>query len=102
MTSFELSDYLQKSVDILILDVREAYELDICKFEKFLHIPMMSIPNRIAEIPTDVPVVLVCHLGVRSGMAYQYLTQRGFQNIHDLTGGIDLWAATIDSNMKRY
>ena len=102
MTSFELQELLSLSKDLQILDVREASELEICEFDKALHIPMMEIPKFLDEIPKDKPVIVVCHLGVRSAMTVRYLQENGFDNIHDLLGGIDHWAKNIDPLMQQY
>ena len=102
MTSSELKNLLNQSKDLLILDIREGYELDICHFENALHIPMMQVPHSLNQIPKDKPVVVTCHLGIRSAMTVRYLRENGFDNIHDLLGGIDHWAKNIDPSMKQY
>lgn len=102
MTTFELQNLLKHSVDLLILDVRENFELDICNFDNALHIPMMQIPLAISQIPQDKPVVVTCHLGIRSQMTVNFLKEKGFENIHDLIGGIDHWAKNCDPLMQQY
>ncbi len=88
--------------DPLILDVREPFELEICAFESALHIPLQSIPTRMAEIPKDRPVVVVCHHGVRSANAMAFLNEQGWTNLSNLEGGIHAWALEIDPNMAQY
>ena len=102
MTSFELQEQLNLSKDLQILDVRESSELEICEFDKALHIPMMEMPKFLDKIPKNKPVVIVCHLGIRSAMTVRYLQEKGFDNIHDLLGGIDHWAKNIDPLMQQY
>lgn len=86
----------------VVLDVREPWEVELCSIDGSLHIPMGELPERIAEIPTDQPVVLVCHHGLRSGHATAWLRARGFDKAINLAGGIDAWARRIDPTMKVY
>jgi rhodanese-related sulfurtransferase len=85
-----------------VLDVREAGELAICRFEGSLHIPMSDIPTRINELPTDHPLVVICHHGARSQMIVDFLRKAGFDNAVNLDGGIEAWAYEIDPSMQRY
>ena len=48
------------------MDIREPEEVAICQIENSMHIPMMQILNRLDDLPIDKPIVLYCHLGVRS------------------------------------
>ncbi|MBS2097496.1 molybdopterin-synthase adenylyltransferase MoeB [Carboxylicivirga linearis] len=79
---------LQNNVPVMI-DVREAEEVANSKIEGSVHIPMAQIPDRQNEIPKNVPVVIYCHLGIRSKHVIQFLQQQGFTNLINLTGGID-------------
>src|SRR5580704_9119775 len=40
----------------MVLDVREARELDICQLEGALHVPMAEIPARVDDLPTNQPL----------------------------------------------
>lgn len=85
-----------------VLDVREAWELDICKLEDCLHIPLGDLARRIDELPLDRPLVVVCHTGRRSLMATQFLRSAGMDQATNLTGGVETWATDIDPSMPRY
>ncbi|MBA3581017.1 MAG: sulfurtransferase [Gammaproteobacteria bacterium] len=85
----------------LVLDVREASEWAICHIEGALHIPMGEITRRYQELPDDLPIVVMCHHGMRSLQVAHYLQQQGF-NVANLAGGIDAWAQEIDAQMTRY
>jgi rhodanese-related sulfurtransferase len=86
----------------IVLDVREARELDVCRLEGALHIPMAEVPARTEELPTDRPLVVVCHHGARSQMIVDFLRDAGFDNAVNLDGGIDARACDIDPSMPRY
>jgi len=53
-------------------------------------------------LPKDAMIVIYCHHGVRSRQAGQQLLEAGYTNVHNLTGGIDAWSATVDSSVARY
>ena len=88
--------------DTLLLDVREYWEYDICHINGSLHIPMGEIINRLNEIKKNKILIVVCHHGIRSGVVGQYLSNHGFLNVLNLTGGIDKWAKEMDEDMPRY
>lgn len=87
---------------IAILDVREPWELDLARFPDAIAIPLMTLPARVGEVPTDRPVIVVCHHGMRSHKAMSWLRQNGVANAINLEGGIDAWARQIEPTMGVY
>jgi rhodanese-related sulfurtransferase len=85
-----------------LLDVREPREVEICAIAGSLFIPMQQIPVRLAELPCEHPLIIMCHHGSRSDTVAQFLRGNGFSNIHNLAGGIDAWAALMEPGMPRY
>jgi rhodanese-related sulfurtransferase len=79
--------------DAYLLDVREPDEWEAGHAPGAHHLPMMEVPARIAEIPTDRDVVVVCRSGGRSGQVVSYLTGNGWDNVRNLDGGMQSWAA---------
>ncbi len=46
------------NTDVLLLDVREAHELqDLGTVEGHLHIPIDQLPDRLGELPRDKPIL---------------------------------------------
>jgi rhodanese-related sulfurtransferase len=86
----------------MVLDVREARELDICQLEGAVHVPMAEIPARVVDLPTNQPLVVLCHHGARSQMVVDFLRDAGFDNAVNLEGGIEAWACEIDQSIRRY
>jgi len=80
--------------DAYLLDVREPDEWQAGRIAQAHHLPMMEIPARLAEIPRDGDVVVVCRSGGRSGQVVAYLGQQGWDNVFNLVGGMQSWAAT--------
>ncbi|NTU66212.1 MAG: rhodanese-like domain-containing protein, partial [Chloroflexi bacterium] len=46
--------------------------------------------------------VLYCHTGSRSWQAAYLLERMGFQQVYNLSGGIEAWSIHVDPNMPRY
>jgi phage shock protein E len=84
---------LQDRSDVVMIDVREPYEFDAGHVADTTLIPMGEVPARLAEIPKDKTVVLVCRSGNRSGQVTEYLKGQGYSNIHNMEGGIVAWQA---------
>jgi rhodanese-related sulfurtransferase len=73
-----------------ILDVREPDEVVRARVDGAQHIPLGSLVERLAEVPRDRTVYVMCHVGGRSAQATQYLEAQGFDAV-DVTGGIVAW-----------
>ena len=77
--------------DVVVLDVREQWEYDEGHIPGVVHLPMNEVPARLDEIPTDQTVVLTCRSGNRSSQVTKYLEENGFDNVHNMEGGIVAW-----------
>jgi rhodanese-related sulfurtransferase len=77
--------------DVVMLDVRTPEEYAQGHIPGVVPIPLNQVPNRLAEIPKDKTVVVTCHSGNRSSQAAQLLRQRGYDNVHNMLGGIVAW-----------
>jgi rhodanese-related sulfurtransferase len=86
----------------LVLDVREDWERAAARLPDTLDIPMMEIPQRLAELPRDRDIVVMCHGGVRSMKVARFLAQSGFSQVANLTGGIHAWACDVDPSTGTY
>ena len=93
---------LDRGESVLILDVREPFEIALAAFPGANHIPMGDIPSRLTELDPDQETVVVCHHGVRSAQVAMYLAQMGFERVLNLAGGIDAWSEDADPSTPRY
>ncbi|CAA9398129.1 MAG: Thioredoxin [uncultured Nocardioides sp.] len=75
-----------------VLDVREADEYAAGHVPGAVHVPMNEVPSRVAELPTDQQLLVICQVGGRSRQVVQFLQAQGLDaaNVSDGTGG---WAA---------
>ena len=80
--------------DAYLLDVRDPDEWTAGHAPGAHHVPMMEVPARLEEIPADSDVVVVCRMGGRSAQVVTYLANQGWDNVRNLDGGMEDWAAT--------
>ncbi|MHB8627714.1 MAG: rhodanese-like domain-containing protein [Aggregatilineales bacterium] len=102
ITPKELKQRLDAGEAITVIDVREPWELKIARLDFAQHIPMNDILERIGEVPRDVPVAIMCHVGGRSAQVTDYLNSIGYDNVLNLDGGIMGWTVQVDPSLKRY
>jgi len=79
--------------DVLVLDVREQWEYDEGHIPGVTLIPMAEVSQRLDDIPAAKTVIVTCRSGNRSGQVTDYLRQQGFDNVHNMDGGILAWEA---------
>ena len=98
----EIKELLAKDRKAVLLDVRESHEYDIVHIEGSTLIPLSELHLRTNELDTADTIVTYCHHGQRSLQAIKTLERFGFKKLKHLRGGIDAWAAEVDSEMARY
>jgi hydroxyacylglutathione hydrolase len=77
-----------------ILDVRALHELQewgAGRIPGATLIPLEQIKHRIAEIPVDVPIYVVCGLGQRSASGRDILLEAGYESVTSMSGGMQQW-----------
>lgn len=102
LTPRQVADLLRSEHPPLIVDVREPAEVAVAAIEGSVSIPMREIPSRLDEIPTDTPLVFVCHHGARSRQVAVWLSRQGYTDLGNLAGGIDAWSRDVDPTIPRY
>ena len=86
----------------LLLDVREAWEVETAAVAGATCIPMGQVPTRLAELDRDRPILVMCHHGGRSAKVAYLLERSGFREVINLAGGIDAWSEQVDPGVARY
>jgi rhodanese-related sulfurtransferase len=95
---------------VMLLDVREPWEVAHAAIDlpgvAQTALPMNDIPRAIADAgsPLDPAqtIVCICHHGARSASVAMYLERQGFDDVVNLTGGIDAWSTRVDPAVARY
>ena len=103
ITAVELKEKMDASEDFLLLDVRQQDEYDFVNLDGTL-IPLGQLQQRLSEIDAykDKEVVVMCRTGSRSGQAARILAREGFQNVFNLSGGINGWSRDVDPSLPSY
>jgi rhodanese-related sulfurtransferase len=78
--------------DAALLDVRESDEWVAGHAPGAQHLPMSELTGRIAELPDDDPLYVVCRSGGRSARVVAYLAGQGYPAVN-VEGGMQSWAA---------
>ncbi len=78
---------------VAIIDVRTSVEFNMGHIEGAVNIPIEEIRSRTDEIPKDKDIVLYCQIGTRAYFVYRILSQLGFENIKNLSGGFKTYQA---------
>jgi molybdopterin/thiamine biosynthesis adenylyltransferase/rhodanese-related sulfurtransferase len=97
----ELKQRLDAKEDLVILDVREPHEYNICNLNGVL-IPLNDLPRRMDELDPSKEMVVHCRSGARSARAVGFLQEAGFTKAKNLAGGILAWADRIDPKVPKY
>lgn len=79
--------------DSVLLDVREPAEYARGHVPGAVNVPQADLATRLAELPRDHPLLLVCQSGNRSMRAAQFLRQVGFDAVANVAGGTAAWRA---------
>ena len=98
----ELAAQLQAGASPVMLDVREEWEVNTCAIPGARHIPLRELPAHLAELDKAAETIVICHHGIRSHHAAQFLESVGFSNVINLSGGMAAWANEVDPTMPRY
>lgn len=77
--------------EVTLIDVRNIGEWNAGHIEQAKHMMLGKLPERIAEIPTDKPIVLQCQSGARSAIATSILRAHGIKDVINLLGGYSRW-----------
>jgi adenylyltransferase/sulfurtransferase len=102
ITPQELKERLDRGDPLVLVDVRQDWELQICRIEGSINIPIEEIEERASELDPANEIVVYCHHGMRSAAVAGYLGHLGFEKVKNLTGGIAQWGQTVDPAMRQY
>ena len=108
ISASELKRRLDAEETLQLVDVREAMELDLARLpQPVIHLPLSQLETWIEQISSlinrDVPVVVLCHAGIRSWQFACWLMEaQGYEQVLNLQGGIDAWSVSADPCVPRY
>jgi rhodanese-related sulfurtransferase len=76
----------------VLLDVREQDEWNAGHAPSAVLLPMSEIQSRLAEIPENQPILVICHSGMRSQRVTDFLLAEGY-DATNVSGGMVAWQA---------
>jgi rhodanese-related sulfurtransferase len=75
-----------------LLDVREQGEWDEVHAPSATLVPMRAIGERVAELPEDGRILVICRSGMRSASVTEALVAAGYPAVN-VSGGMVAWEA---------
>jgi len=110
ITVEELAHKLKSQDRFILLDVREPSELEQAKITdtRLEVVPMSRLGREGLKAfsesarQKDAEIYVMCHRGSRSMQVTGWLASRGWTNVHNVSGGIDAFARTVDPSIGIY
>jgi len=102
VTPLEFAHELAGKPATLLLDVREAWELEIAALPGALHIPMADVGARLQELDRARDIVVLCRSGGRSLSVARFLEAHGYPSVANLSGGVLAWSRDVDPTLATY
>ena len=93
---------LDRGEKLVLVDVREPWEYEVCRIEGAKHVPLGSPAANLQTLPDVDELICYCHHGMRSLDAAAWLRFQGFEKAKSLVGGIEQWSVEVDPQVPRY
>ena len=74
-----------------LLDVRKIDERKKSHIEGSHHIYVGEIPEKLDEIPRNMPIIIYCDAGNKSSIAASILKNEGYQDVTSVLGSMNAW-----------
>ena len=101
---FQFEELRKSTTSFQLIDVREPFEFELSNLGGEL-IPLKLLPNCLEKIDSSKKIVVLCHHGIRSLGAVEYIQEKMKHLNLDITsikGGIDYYSLTINTLIPRY
>ena len=76
-----------KESDGLLLHVRTKEEFKVNHIEGAINLPDTDLRQNLEKIPKDKPIYVYCQVGFRGYLSSRVLSQSGFTDVYNLSGG---------------
>lgn len=95
INTIELSNRLNESPTLKVVDVRESYEVAQGKVPGAIHIALGQLTSKVDELDKNTTYAVICQSGYRSLMACQFLEQHGY-SVLNVMGGMSAWQGKME------
>ena len=102
ITPADMKARLDRGEKLVLIDVREPWEHQLCSIEGAKLVPLGSLAANLQMLPDVDELICYCHHGMRSLDAAAWLRFQGIENAKSLAGGIERWSVEIDPKVPRY
>jgi rhodanese-related sulfurtransferase len=85
-----------------LLDTRSQAEFDIVHLPNAILATDAAVNDVLQSWDKNEEIICICHHGMRSLNAAQFLRKQGFTNVRSMAGGLDAWSQQIDPKLPRY
>ncbi len=89
----QLKDKIARCEELLVLDTRGQDEWESGHIRGALHIYVGYLEQRLAEVPKDNPVAVICNVGHRAGLGASILLRAGYREVYNVLGSVKAWTA---------
>jgi hydroxyacylglutathione hydrolase len=87
----ELQELFDAGTEVTVLDVRTPTEFATGHIQGAQNVPLIQLTERVAEVPSDRRVHVVCRTGARSSTAISMLMRAGLVDLCNVRGGMSRW-----------
>jgi rhodanese-related sulfurtransferase len=91
ISSRDAKALLGSNRNIYLLDVRTPQEYSQGKLAGSVLIPLGELERRIGDVPKNRTIVVYCAVGSRSRGAANFLSQKGYKDVYNMSDGIVGW-----------
>src|SRR6267143_7230749 len=102
ITPADVKARLDRDEILVLIDVREPWEHQVCKIEGAKLIPLGSLAASLQTLPDVDEVICYCQHGMRSLDAAAWLRFQGIERAKSLAGEIERWSLEVDPKVPRY
>src|SRR5437899_12561666 len=102
ITPAEVKARMDRGEELVLIDVREPWEHQVCRIEGAKLVPLGSLAASLQTLPDVDEVICYCDHGMRSLEAAAWLRVQGIDKAKSLVGGIDRWSVYIDPEGPEY
>lgn len=92
--------------ELQLIDVREPSEIEMASVPGFKAYPLGQFgkwaPTIAQDLDTAKETFVMCHHGVRSQQAAEWLKSQGFKRLYNVVGGIDAYSRSVDPAVPTY
>ena len=91
VSAADLRERLDSGERLVVVDVRRAEDFAEENIDGAINIPHARFAARLHELPKDIPVVVVCYMGLLNRVDSRALAEDGHPSVLRLAGGMGAW-----------